>query len=422
MKSLALLLVLAAILPSAATAGGSAVDRAADELRSDPVYVHPDAERSLDADQEQALEDRIADGDAGPVYVAVLPADASAETGGSAGGLVQALYEALDRPGTYAVVAGDSFRAGSTVLDDGRAGELASQALDDKGDDTAAVLGDFVGLVAAERNGEAPGSDGSADDGGGFPWLFALLAGGAAVFFLLRRRRRREEQAEQVQAVRAEANADLLALGDDIRALDLAVELPEADAEGRAAYGRALDHYERAGRALDRARRADELEPVAAELDRGRYEMEVAKALLAGRTPPERRVPCFFDPRHGPSVDDVEWSPPGGGPRPVPVCAADRERLARGEEPAHREVSLGGRRMPYWQASPAFGPYMGGFFGGGLLPGLLVGTMLGTGWGPFGEGGPGGDIDSGGGDFGGDFGDFGGGDFGGGDFGGGGGE
>ena len=61
--------------------------------------------------------------------------------------------------------------------------------------------------------------------------------------------------------------------------------------------------------------------------------MAAARAHLAGRDEPERRPPCFFDPRHGPSVADVEWQPELGEPREVPVCAADAARLEAGEEP-----------------------------------------------------------------------------------------
>ena len=119
--------------------------------------------------------------------------------------------------------------------------------------------------------------------------------------------------------------------------------------------------------------------------------MEVAKAHLEGREPPERRPPCFFDPRHGPSVRDVEWAPPGGEPRPVPVCAADAVRIESGQDPRTREVEVGGRRMPYYDAPGYFAPWAGGYFGGfglgfgGFLPGLLFGSMLGGGtFGPFG--------------------------------------
>jgi len=122
-------------------------------------------------------------------------------------------------------------------------------------------------------------------------------------------------------------------------------------------------------------------------------------------------------------LTDVEWAPPGGSPRAVPACAADAQAVADGVEPHMREVAVGGRSVPYWQAGPAFAPWAGGFFGAGLLPGLFVGSMLGGAFGGFGypDSAYGGAEDPSGG---GDFGDFGGGDFGGGfgggDFGGGG--
>jgi hypothetical protein len=160
--------------------------------------------------------------------------------------------------------------------------------------------------------------------------------------------------------------------------------------------------------------------------------MTAAHALLDGKQPPERRPPCFFDPRHGPSTRDVEWAPPGGAPRKVPVCEADAQAVERGEEPASREVLVGGRSVPYWNAPPYFGPWAGGYFmpfgGMGFLSGLFVGELLGGAYGGWGYGSWAGSGNSGGfgswSDAGGGSGssDFGGGmDFGGGDFGGGGG-
>jgi hypothetical protein len=224
--------------------------------------------------------------------------------------------------------------------------------------------------------------------------------------------------------VRRAAQDDLLALADDIRALDLDVEMPGVDPAAKDDYARALDFYERADRAFDRARVPEDLEAVSSAVEEGRFAIASAKARLEGRPPPERRPPCFFDPRHGPSVRDVEWAPPGGTPRAVPACAADAIRVEEGEEPRAREVLVRGRPTPYWDAPAYYGPWAGGFFGGvgaSLLPALFFGSLLGGGLGfggsvPFGgdEG-----FDVGGDDFGGgDFGDFGGGDFGGGDFGG----
>jgi hypothetical protein len=139
--------------------------------------------------------------------------------------------------------------------------------------------------------------------------------------------------------------------------------------------------------------------------------MASAQARLAGEQPPERRPPCFFDPRHGPSVRDVPWSPDGAGAtRDVPACAACAIRVEEGYEPESRQVLVGGRAMPYWMAGPMYGGYFGGFF-----PGFLLGDVLMGGFGGPVDGGSGSDS---GGDFGGMGGDFGG-DFGGGDGGGG---
>jgi hypothetical protein len=181
----------------------------------------------------------------------------------------------------------------------------------------------------------------------------------------------------------------------------------------------------------------DHVRHVTEIIEDGRYAIACVRARVAGEALPIRRPPCFFDPRHGLSVTDVDWTPPGGTPRQVPACALDAERVRAGAEPDSRQVMVGSQRMPYYEGGRAYAPYAAGYFGGGmnmLFTGLLVGSLLdgGFGWGDGGDGGDGGGGDggdgggdagggdAGGGDFGGDFGggDFGGGDFGGGDFGG----
>ena len=116
-------------------------------------------------------------------------------------------------------------------------------------------------------------------------------------------------------------------------------------------------------------------------------------ATAAGEPVPERRAPCFFDPRHGPSVTDVEWAPAGGRPRAVPACAATRCALQRRARTRGRGGSASdGREVPYWEAGPAYGPFAGGFFAGGLVPGLFLGSMLGGGIDVFGPAGARGDF------------------------------
>ena len=46
------------------------------------MYVDPDAERALSERQQAQLRELIADSDAGPMYLAVLPASARDQAGG----------------------------------------------------------------------------------------------------------------------------------------------------------------------------------------------------------------------------------------------------------------------------------------------------------------------------------------------------
>jgi hypothetical protein len=396
--SLALLLIAA----PAALAQGE-IDAAAEALRSDPVYVDPEADAGLSASEQDDLRDRIAAADT-PIYIAVLPASAADEAGGSATEVARQVAASVGRNGTYAVVTGRSLRAGPSS-DAVRAAEDAVSA--HGGEGAAAVLTDFVDRAAG--GGSGSGDDGGGGGEGGLILLGLAGAGGAAL--LISRRRRRQREAAEFAEVKDNARDDVIALGDDIRALDLDVQMPDLPAAARDEYERAVNAYDRADDAWDTAREPGDLQPVGEALEEGRWAMESARARLEGREPPERRPPCFFDPRHGPSSRDVEWAPHGGQSRPVPACEADAQRVERGDDPEARQVTVGGQQMPYWAAGPMYAPFMGGFFGGGLLPGLFIGSMLGGAW-------DGGDSGHGGGDWGG--GDFGGGDFGGGDFGGGG--
>jgi hypothetical protein len=181
--------------------------------------------------------------------------------------------------------------------------------------------------------------------------------------------------------VRRAAEEDLLGLAEDIRSLDLDIEMPGVASEARADYMHAVDQYDRAKAALDRARAPQDLGAVSSAVEEGRFAIASTRARLAGRQPPERRPPCFFDPRHGPSVRDVVWTPPGGTPRPVPVCAADAISLEEGNQPHARRVRVGDREVPYWNAPAYYGPWVGGYFSpfGMLFPEMLLASTVGAG-------------------------------------------
>ncbi|MFD8523429.1 hypothetical protein ACFV2D_25885 [Streptomyces capillispiralis] len=427
-----------AVLMAGAPGAQAATDLSvvAQELRERPVYVDPEARDILAESDAEALADKIEDADK-PVFVAVLPADYPTEN------LFRNLRTETGVTGLYGIRLGDEFdaRADSSVLSRDGVRNLVT-AVQGAGD-AKAQLNDFVDDALRNTGGSAPGSwsEGSGGDvpvGGLITVGAVLAAGGVGAYTLVRRNRRRheEEQRAALERLRVVVDEDITAFGEELDRLDFHPAEPGADDAMRADYEHALDAYERSKFFMAAARKPEDVRAVTQAVEDGRFALTSLAARRERRPLPERRPPCFFDPRHGPSVADAAWTPPGGAAREVPVCAADRARIADGLDPAVREVDTDYGRRPYWDAGPAYGPWAGGYFGGGLLPGLLVGTMLGgmmagpgyasdygAGYGDFGGYGggdvSGADFDSG--DFGGDFG--GGGGFGGGgDFGGGGGD
>ena len=414
----------AALALSASALAGERIDAAVNALRSDPVYVDPDAALAIDDEDQARLRSKLDSAGAGPVYIAILGQAAEKEAGGDPDGVVQAIHDGLARRGTYAVIVGRHFRAGSDgVLQQGVAGRLATEALDaHRSDGVTPTLIDFVDRVAAARTSAPAGSDGDEPSGVASTFIVLLVVGGGA-FLIYRTFRQRKKAKAELGEVKAAAHDDLIALAEDVQKLE---EPVETNSKAKQEYDEALASYDEATRSFDRAVRPRQLEAVTSALEEGRYHMAVAEALVDGRTPPERRAPCFFDPRHGPSTRDVDWAPPGGTPRPVPACEADAQAVEQGREPASRQVLARGQLVPYWNAPPYFGPWAGGYFmpfgGTGFLSGLFLGELLGGAYGGWGYGSWGGSGDSGGfgsWDSGGGDGDFGGGmDFGGGDFGG----
>ncbi|PWI07435.1 hypothetical protein DIZ27_27625 [Streptomyces sp. NWU339] len=429
-----------AVLTAGAPGAHAATDLSAvaQALRERPVYVDPEARDILSESDAEALANKIENADK-PVLVTVLPAGYPTEN------LFRNLRTETGVTGLYGIRLGDRFdaRADSSVLSRQGVQNLVTAA--QGAGDAKAQLNDFVDDALRNTGGSAPSSWSGGSDGvpvGGLITVGTLLvAGGAGAYAVSRRNRRRtmEHAAEQraaLEKLRVVVDEDITAFGEELDRLDFHPGEPGADDAMRADYERALDSYEQSKRLMDAAGRPEDVRAVTQAVEDGRFALAQLDARRAGRSLPERRPPCFFDPRHGPSVADALWAPPGGTEREVPVCAADRTRLADGHDPAVREVDTDRGRRPYWEAGPAYGPWAGGYFGGGLLPGLLVGTVLGgmmadpsyaadygSGYGDFGgyTGGDvsGADFDSG--DFGGGFGggDFGDGGFGGGDFGGG---
>ncbi|MFF4169228.1 hypothetical protein [Streptomyces sp. NPDC001744] len=425
-----LILLLLLVLVPAAGAGTTGVSDAAAALRRGPVYVDPGAAGRLPKADADALARKIEDADK-PLFVAVLPANAQFPPRG----LIADLRARTGATGLYAVRLGDRFDAGvdPSVMSPAAVRSLvASVRAPDV--DAATELNAFVDRALPALRGSAPSSWGSAGSGSGVPLAGlavlggVVVAGGAGAYAVVRRNRLRKEAEERaaLERLRVVVDEDITAFGEELDRLDFHPAEAGADDAMRGDYERALDAYDRAKSLMASAVRPHDVRGVTEALEEGRFSLAVLAARREHRPLPERRAPCFFDPRHGPSTEDRLWTPAGGTAREVPVCAADAARLDDGLDPAARTVDTASGRRPYWEAGPAYGPWAGGYFGGGLLPGLLVGTLLGSvlstpayasEYG--GDGFQGGDFSSG--DFGtGDGGGFDGGGFGGDGFGGGG--
>ncbi|MER6814735.1 hypothetical protein ABT299_36135 [Spirillospora sp. NPDC000708] len=412
----------AATAPAALPA--DTVGQIAKGLLGSRLYVTSDSGANLSAADQQQIRSAL-DGDHdADIRAVVVRNDVS---GPQVGQMLKAVANRVGKGQTYVAITADGTRMGgiSKKLDTNEINQLVTRT---DGSPLKQRLIQFGNL--AEKKVDDKARSGAVV---GYVVIGVLVVIAAAVTsaVLVARKRRRERHARQMADLKQGVQEDVTLLGEDIARLDLNVMDPGLDPETRADYERAMNSYDKAKTATERAQKPQDMQAVTTALEDGRYYMTATRARLAGEPVPERRPPCFFNPQHGPSVQDVTWAPPGGVARSVPACAADARAVLEGHDPDVRMVPYGGARRPYWDAGPAYAPYAGGYYYGyggfDLLSGLLLGTALGSmmgggfGWGGgyYGDGGDG--FGGGDGGFGGDGGDVGGGwDFGSGDFGGGG--
>jgi hypothetical protein len=200
-------------------------------------------------------------------------------------------------------------------------------------------------------------------------------------------RRALERKEAELEPVRKLAFEDVTAFGEELQVLDVDMAGRALEPGEHADYQRALDSYESAKRAADKITEPEHVKGVTEIVEDGKYAMACVRARVDGLPLPTRRPPCFFDPRHGLSVEDVPYAPPGGAERDVPACALDAERVKAGAEPDIRKVMVGDRRVPYFQGGRAYQPYAAGYFGGfGPMDLMFMGMLFGGGFDGIGDG------------------------------------
>ena len=195
--------------------------------------------------------------------------------------------------------------------------------------------------------------------------LLALAVGGGSAYAASKvstLRRDRKQRAEELEQVRHLADEDVTVFGEQLQRLGDSVAEQSLDTQTRADYQTALDAYERAKWDAPRLQQADEISRLVDTLASGRYALACVRARVAGEPVPELRVPCFFNPQHGPSARNVMWTSARTGTRTVPACQRCAAQLAAREKPEVRTVQIGSRKVPYWEAGVALEPYARGYF------------------------------------------------------------
>ncbi len=384
--ALAMSLVLVGLLAGPALAARY-VTAAAKGLQRDPVYVDPGARKALPAGSVKTLRDRVRRAGT-PIYVAVLPSAALKEAGGNPDRLAEEIAGALGRGGTVVVAAGSTTGAGGNTLGPGVASATVRAASKAHHGDLTGTMLDFAGRAdAAAASGRKPSWRTVWDKPLVRPVAFVigglLLVTLSDLVVVNMTRRRRKGRTSGFSDVRVLAREDIVALGDDLRNLDVGLEAESDNPHALRDYARAYESFQQAVEAFERAGNPNDFAPVSTALEAGRFYMTLARARFEGHETPQRRPPCFFDTRHGPSVDDVGWMPQGGPPRPVPACDTCMWNIANGVEPVARQVVAGGRKMPFYDAPPHFESWFAGYFGGAaasLVDGFPLGRALDDGY------------------------------------------
>jgi hypothetical protein len=292
---------LAAGLALAGTAHASSHEATVRALETDPVYVHGDMPDRLTVPERGRVRLQIVRSAIGRVKVAVVPAGVVARSG-SIQEFASEVAVGAGLSGTLIVVAGNDYWAATSYPRSDQAAAALRTAVEAREDDR---LVDEL-LPAIERIGRIdPGQDGGGggqpappgevldaddflDDIGDTFRLGVLIVAAAialpfvlgVVLLLVRLRRRRAREAEVHEAGERSADADLVALGDEIRALDLDTSMPGASRAALAEYEQAIARYDQANELLEGEPTPYRVEQARAATAAGRRHIEAARERL----------------------------------------------------------------------------------------------------------------------------------------------
>jgi hypothetical protein len=292
-------------LPDVAAAGSTARE-VADALRDDPVYVADSQSRLLTVGQRGRVRLRIVRRDIGRIQIAVV-SPRSAQRAGGLSEFANAVDQTLPgRRGALILTTGSAFHVVTShgVVGPTTAALRAAVESNRRRGLDAQLLAAVDGIAEVDPGAGAdvnapspgvpapgtPGPENSVDEiGDSFRLGVLIVAAAIALPFLLGAialflawRRRREAAEDREEFDRGGAREELIALGEEIQALDLDVEMPNASLRGRDEYERALNLYDRANQLLARKDPSEvELYEARRSLEEGRSRLARAREALA---------------------------------------------------------------------------------------------------------------------------------------------
>ena len=313
-SALLLLAFLALASPASARVSPGAV---ADALGGDPVWVEPGASPSLSDAERGQLRIAIVTQEIGRIKIAVVDGT-SVDAVGGIGLFANQVSERLGTPGTLLVSAAGDFHVVYSFEEGKRIAPALRAIVQRHGDEGLfAVLDRAVPRIARIDPGRKEDARDQLAPGGGSPRIpditlpdfeggssssdpfdgiedevgdvlgvaktvvlvigivIALAVAFPIVMLLVRARRARALARRREELLEDDLRDRLVAVGDEIRALDLDHSMPGADAAGSAAYAAAVGHYDRAETALDRT------DPDSVDVARAREELDQAEQQLA---------------------------------------------------------------------------------------------------------------------------------------------
>jgi hypothetical protein len=291
-------------VPGAAAAASTARE-VADSLRSDPVFVDESQSGLLTVPQRGQVRLRIVDQDIGRIQIAVV-SEESAKRAGGVGALANAIDGAMPgRRGSLLVTNGSNFHVVTShgVVDPTAA--AVREAVESHSEEglAAELLAAVDGIAevdpGADADLNAPAIEIPSVGGGSEPddvvgdsvkiGVYVVAAAIAlpfligALVFAMAMRRRRAAFRDREQIEEGDARSELVALGEELQALDLDVDMPNASARGREEYERALNLYDRANRLLLKDDPSEvQLYEARRSIEEGRQRLAAAREALTG--------------------------------------------------------------------------------------------------------------------------------------------